>query len=229
MASFASSSSSSSSLLRYFLHGTVGPSSGDPPFQFLEVRLGMISTEAPFSAPMAMANAVFPLSLRRFFHHRPPFHYLLWILSSLDLPPAASHAVARNIAAFVTHLTRGNAEVDLRVVAVVDYIQIAVSVGQRQRQSRSWNADESMILDEVPAPEPAPEFVEEEGGGELGDCSICFEELKIDGHGGNGSGTKKNKVVKIGCGHVYHKSCIITWLTNKNSCPLCRMPITLKF
>ncbi|KAA0041218.1 RING finger protein 165-like protein [Cucumis melo var. makuwa] len=50
---------------------------------------------------------------------------------------------------------------------------------------------------------------------EIGDCSVCYEELKGKG----------KEVSRIPCGHVYHKSCVLTWLQINNSCPLCRAPL----
>ena len=40
-------------------------------------------------------------------------------------------------------------------------------------------------------------------------CSICLETDTKETHTTN-------------CGHVFHKSCISTWLKEKNSCPMCR-------
>ncbi|KAG2691186.1 hypothetical protein I3843_09G219700 [Carya illinoinensis] len=42
-------------------------------------------------------------------------------------------------------------------------------------------------------------------------CAICKEVLT--------SGTKANQ---LPCFHLYHPSCILPWLTTRNSCPLCR-------
>jgi hypothetical protein len=40
-------------------------------------------------------------------------------------------------------------------------------------------------------------------------CSICLETDTKETHTTN-------------CGHIFHKSCISTWLKEKNSCPMCR-------
>ena len=47
-------------------------------------------------------------------------------------------------------------------------------------------------------------------------CSICLEDFFEDGY-----------ATKIECGHLYHKSCIESWLNNQNSnCPNCRKEIS---
>ena len=45
-------------------------------------------------------------------------------------------------------------------------------------------------------------------------CSICLDE-------------KNESVVKLNCGHLYHKDCVKDWLRRELSCPVCRSNITL--
>ncbi|GMQ07180.1 hypothetical protein CsSME_00051484 [Camellia sinensis var. sinensis] len=49
-----------------------------------------------------------------------------------------------------------------------------------------------------------------------GVCMVCMEGFK--------RGTTGERVPS--CGHVYHKTCIANWLSNHNSCPLCRCQIS---
>ncbi|XP_050220369.1 uncharacterized protein LOC126670635 [Mercurialis annua] len=46
-------------------------------------------------------------------------------------------------------------------------------------------------------------------------CSICMEGFEECVRIGK----------KVACGHVYHAPCISSWLSNCNSCPLCRFDI----
>lgn len=47
---------------------------------------------------------------------------------------------------------------------------------------------------------------------ELGDtCPICLEIFE-----------EKSFVVITPCSHIFHRSCIFTWLLNNNTCPICR-------
>lgn len=45
-------------------------------------------------------------------------------------------------------------------------------------------------------------------------CTICFSELE-DG----------DKVGDLGCTHVFHADCLKMWVTKRNACPLCNIPI----
>lgn len=42
-------------------------------------------------------------------------------------------------------------------------------------------------------------------------CSICQENLK-----------EEETITKLPCHHAYHKSCILPWFNEHNSCPVCR-------
>lgn len=49
-------------------------------------------------------------------------------------------------------------------------------------------------------------------------CSICMENFK-----------ENNCVIKLDCGHIFHKSCLNTWLHNHKTCPVCRYDVASKF
>ncbi|XP_057455801.1 uncharacterized protein LOC130747006 [Lotus japonicus] len=51
---------------------------------------------------------------------------------------------------------------------------------------------------------------------EYSECSVCLGELSI--------GSKAIQLPKP-CSHVYHQHCIIQWLNNSRTCPLCRRTI----
>ena len=48
------------------------------------------------------------------------------------------------------------------------------------------------------------------------ECPICLEEMKV--------GEEEFYEVKV-CGHVFHSVCLLGWLENKRSCPICRKEI----
>ena len=58
---------------------------------------------------------------------------------------------------------------------------------------------------------------------EIMDCSICIESIELDKFK-----LTKNKLVFLNCGHVYHTTCLQSWVKsqikqiNKPDCPLCR-------
>lgn len=56
-------------------------------------------------------------------------------------------------------------------------------------------------------------------------CSVCMEGFKEQQKWCDyGDGNKR-----VPCGHVFHASCITTWISHCNSCPLCRSYIFLQY
>ncbi|XP_010678898.2 probable E3 ubiquitin-protein ligase RHA4A [Beta vulgaris subsp. vulgaris] len=55
------------------------------------------------------------------------------------------------------------------------------------------------------------EVVVHGGGGGEENCCVCFEEL-----------ANEEQLVGLSCKHVFHEGCIVEWLGNSLSCPLCR-------
>jgi len=47
------------------------------------------------------------------------------------------------------------------------------------------------------------------------DCPICLNNLKNPAH--------------LPCGHAFHSDCILNWIENKKSCPICRLPLQWSF
>lgn len=45
---------------------------------------------------------------------------------------------------------------------------------------------------------------------ENNECIICLDSMKIN-----------DTVIVLGCGHSYHKECLIEWFKKKKICPLC--------
>lgn len=46
------------------------------------------------------------------------------------------------------------------------------------------------------------------------DCPVCYEAFKAE-----------EIVTKLPCNHHFHKGCVVTWLQQRNSCPVCRQAI----
>lgn len=176
------------------------------------------------SPTIPMRITIFPLPLRELEHPLLCHAYVVRLLSYLDLTAGTCDIIAKDITSLVGELlAAGNFEVKFRIVALIYHIQL--SWGDQIGESRqSVAAEQTVILEEAPARKTAAEKAIErlkrekfDGfvGEELGDCCVCYEELKEGG----------KEVSRIGCGHVYHKSCILTWVQRSDSCPLCRMKI----
>lgn len=119
--------------------------------------------------------------------------------------------------------------------AIFNYIQMfSSSTGDVTSlvriQIRDAMVEEDMVLPgglaSVIAIERLRKYEDEELEGfnveEWGDCSVCLNELILCG-GDDGDG--EERVSRMPCGHVYHESCILTWLKKRNCCPLCRKPL----
>lgn len=50
------------------------------------------------------------------------------------------------------------------------------------------------------------------------ECVICL-----------GSMDEGHKKYKLYCDHCYHKECIINWILEKPTCPLCNLPLKTKY
>ncbi|KAG6596837.1 E3 ubiquitin-protein ligase, partial [Cucurbita argyrosperma subsp. sororia] len=176
-----------------------------------------------------MADAQFPLPLREL---KDPLFcraYIEEFLSSYNLDATIKNAIARRIASFVVQMAFGNYEMTFYIVAEIDYIQMF------------WMDDSAIAAEEEDEDEEDEEEEEEEEeeeteifddfSGRRGAPETAIERLKkekFDGFGGENLGNYDEikeggeEVSRIPCGHVYHKSCVLTWLQRNNSCPLCR-------
>ena len=78
-----------------------------------------------------------------------------------------------------------------------------------------------------PRPRPRPKPIDLLGDPEIADvekqemCSICFDEFIIESDDLGIKLPSKN-ICKLSCSHHYHLKCIKTWLSTRDSCPMCR-------
>ncbi|VEL11011.1 unnamed protein product [Protopolystoma xenopodis] len=86
----------------------------------------------------------------------------------------------------------------------------------------------TQLLNQVPAgPPPATEAAisrlprvhvsSDELAGKLERCSICFEDYAVG-----------ENLLRLPCQHIYHESCIVTWL-KRVSLPLLNILLTLEY
>ncbi|XP_026410204.1 E3 ubiquitin-protein ligase RNF181-like [Papaver somniferum] len=45
-------------------------------------------------------------------------------------------------------------------------------------------------------------------------CAICLELSRV-----------KEEISRMPCGHIFHADCLISWLEQSNSCPMCRFKV----
>ena len=45
-------------------------------------------------------------------------------------------------------------------------------------------------------------------------CVICLENYE-----------KEDKITTLECNHIFHHQCIVSWVENDNTCPLCRVTL----
>ncbi|KAG6596836.1 hypothetical protein SDJN03_10016, partial [Cucurbita argyrosperma subsp. sororia] len=195
------------------------------PFNIVYETLTTITVDAQFSLPLRELED--PLFCRA---------YIEEFLSSYNLDATINNAIAQRIASFVVQMACGNYEMTFYIVAEIDYIQMfwldqsAIAAEEEEEEEEEEDEEEEeeeeeeVIFDNFSerrgAPETAIERLKKEkfdgfGGEDLGNCSVCYDEMKEGGE----------ELIRIPCGHVYHKSCVLTWLQRNNSCPLCRKKI----
>lgn len=69
--------------------------------------------------------------------------------------------------------------------------------------------------DEAIAKLPKKKLDEEILGPELkGECTICIDEMKVG-----------DEAVVLPCKHWFHEQCVVLWLKQHNTCPICRAPV----
>ncbi|KAH7442965.1 hypothetical protein KP509_02G010400 [Ceratopteris richardii] len=61
---------------------------------------------------------------------------------------------------------------------------------------------------------PSVEVAENNEGGECPTCAICHDKLAVN-----------PPAKRLPCNHIFHGSCIVTWLIRSNSCPICRSQV----
>ncbi|XP_023518048.1 uncharacterized protein LOC111781594 [Cucurbita pepo subsp. pepo] len=220
--------------IQYRIYGYTSAASGEQPYQVLQLQLHYIRRDisvSPLSgvtylqetAPILLRNLLFPLPLQEL--HDPVILqvYVAQLLSLLNVRSPACEAIAERIVSYTILMAGGNRETSFHTVVDLDFIRLITWMEENHGLFQGWSngsaeGEETVILEEA---RPVTEKVEENGE-EMGDCSICLEELNGNG---NGEGKKREEVIRMQCGHVYHESCIFNWLHHNSSCPLCRAPL----
>ncbi|KAG6605180.1 E3 ubiquitin-protein ligase RING1, partial [Cucurbita argyrosperma subsp. sororia] len=208
-----------SSTLRYSLRRKDGTD------QLLQVRLGYSSrliSRSPYSGlpydileeipSTPIADTLFPLPLRELEDPLFCHAYLVELVSSLNLDSISCNPIAQKITSLVTQWAAVDYDAKFQLVADIDYIQMFWREESRGPVRRGVMVEEKVILEEAGVAATSAAGKQGMGGEECSVCYECYDEEK----GGD------KEVAKIPCGHMFHKSCILTWFQCSNSCPLCR-------
>ncbi|XP_028788735.1 putative RING-H2 finger protein ATL37 [Neltuma alba] len=144
------------------------------------------------------------------------------LLSYFNVPENDRPRSAAKILACAQHMAnvthKNHRIMGMRVVITNTTLIYQYEYRLRRILEESMN-DEDEVLRADPACKSAIEGLERvkveqiEGTsvGKYGNCTICFEDFAID-----------SEVLRLPCSHLFHGKCIINWLQNRNTCPLCR-------
>ncbi|KGN61460.1 E3 ubiquitin-protein ligase RING1 [Cucumis sativus] len=179
-----------------------------------EIVPDVILEQTPFTL---IGEALFSLSNLQYPLQQQELEYMVnEFLRSFNLRSSVCRIVSHNILSFAQQFDINNE--CFKIETNVDYIKEYWTEAAPELYPISTVGEEG--LPPRGASESAIERVKKqkfdgfrgEEEEEIGDCSVCCEEIKRKG----------GEVRRIPCGHVYHKSCILKWLEISNSCPLCR-------
>ncbi|KAK1263270.1 E3 ubiquitin-protein ligase RING1 [Acorus gramineus] len=59
------------------------------------------------------------------------------------------------------------------------------------------------------------EIYEGKDGDDVDDCRVCFDDFIVG-----------SEVMRMPCGHLFHRDCILKWLEKSGVCPMCRLKMS---
>lgn len=140
--------------------------------------------------------------------HNPTFQKPLKSMAEFHLPPEIENEAEQENATFIDD-------------EYLDYIHYLASRSSHETETfGSYDEIFGQVLgnssftrrpetaEELPVVNLTAEELTERG---LVVCAICREKL-----------APSERLSELPCRHYYHKDCISSWLTNRNTCPLCR-------
>ncbi|XP_009111809.2 E3 ubiquitin-protein ligase Praja-1 [Brassica rapa] len=143
-----------------------------------------------------------------FLLHNSTFQKPLKSMAEFHLPPGIENEAEQENATFIDdeyldyiHYLASRSSHETETFGSYDEI-----FGQVLGNSSSTRRPET--AEELPAVNLTAEELTERG---LVVCAICREKL-----------APSERLSELPCRHYYHKDCISSWLTNRNTCPLCR-------
>lgn len=153
-------------------------------------------------------------------------------LAGLNAEPNSLQGISRGIASFIDDVVGGYVKefyvgVDLEIIEaeVVQHEPVHLRLLLQEYQARLRGAAVPMTLEEPRGASResvqrlrATSFIASEAA-TLGPCTICLEDLAE-------SEGQKRSIITMPCDHLFHDSCILTWLERNRGCPLCRREVS---
>jgi hypothetical protein len=133
----------------------------------------------------------------------------------MDMSYEALLALDENVAPLrVRRAIQNDEKYFLKAIRRITYRSKALCKNKHKNKSKHKIKDKSKGEEETETEtekekEETKEEKEEEEEEEM--CSICLDEFE-----------HREKILKIKCGHKYHKACIMNWLKRDTRCPMCR-------
>ncbi|KAF0690626.1 Aste57867_17994 [Aphanomyces stellatus] len=121
----------------------------------------------------------------------------------------ATLMAVRSECVFASIQHQGNVEIVLPLDHACFVIEAFLQVPDLQKTEEVRHT--SMVLTSPELADNTSTFVEPIADSEDDDCPICLCEFEAD-----------QALLHMGCGHSFHKSCVMQWLELKMSCPICR-------
>ncbi|KAJ4958923.1 hypothetical protein NE237_026034 [Protea cynaroides] len=178
-----------------------------------------IEVRPPFVWPEHVFNIEFPYLLLPLVLE----NYIHDMLTHVEIPPSTMEGLKRHISTYAFHMALICRQRKSRFLDIV--VDLNVQLVETMGEEDTEELDQEVMLMDINADNGGFSFVPASSNSiqaleikEFDDnieeeetCMICMDEFE-----------RGIEIAKLPCSHFFHSKCILKWLKNKNSCPLCR-------